>query len=195
VRARGALAVLVLVGGAVAAGGCARWRSDADSPRPGPGVFTPAHRTVGAAVAAFVGWRATPVQPLPFPHHTHVSKGIACTDCHDSAALGPVAGIPGVKTCMICHESMATDRPLIQLVAAYAQRQEDLPWQRVYGYPAAAHVRFQHAPHVRAQVACATCHGDVETQTVAERRDLTMGFCVTCHQTRHAALDCLACHF
>ena len=55
---------------------------------------------------------------------------------------------------------------------------------------------FNHAPHIRAGVECATCHGDVARQTVAGRNvDLTMGFCVKCHKTRHASNDCLTCHF
>ena len=37
----------------------------------------------------------------------------------------------------------------------------DLAWQRVYGFTREAHVRFNHAPHIRAKVECATCHGDI----------------------------------
>ena len=166
------------------------------SPVPSAEVFTPAHATVGSAVRAFFGIRRTPVQPMDFPHNTHISKGVLCTDCHESVAKGPVAGIPSVKTCMICHESIATDRPLIQQIAEYAKRKVELPWQRVYEYPTEAHVRFQHAPHVRAEVDCATCHGNLGEQTVAERSvDLSMGFCVNCHQARQVSNDCLTCHF
>ena len=166
------------------------------SPVPGADVFTPAHATVGEAVRDFAGLRPTPVQPIDFPHKTHVAKGVMCTDCHESVAKGPVAGIPSVKTCMICHESIATDRPLIQQVTDYAKRKVELPWQRVYGYPSESHVRFQHAPHIRAQVDCATCHGNLGEQTVAERKvDLNMGFCVNCHRARQASNDCLTCHF
>jgi hypothetical protein len=57
-------------------------------------------------------------------------------------------------------------------------------------------VRFNHAPHIRAGVDCATCHGEVARQTVAERAvDLDMRFCVNCHKTRNASNDCLTCHF
>ena len=45
----------------------------------------------------------------------------------------------------------------------------DLAWQRVYGYTQPAHVRFNHAPHIRANVECSTCHGDIAHQTVAQR--------------------------
>jgi Cytochrome c7 and related cytochrome c len=161
-------------------------------------VYTPAHRTVGGALRAFFGVRPVATQPVPFPHATHITKAeLTCTDyCHESAAKGPIAGLPSVTTCMICHDAIATDRPLIQQVAGYARRKVEIPWQRVYGFPSSAHVRFEHAPHLRATVACATCHGDVAQQTVAERVvDHTMGFCVECHRQTQASNDCLTCHF
>jgi hypothetical protein len=160
-------------------------------------VYTPAHETVGTAVNDFFGIRPQAKQPFPFPHATHVAKKVACTDyCHESVTKGPVAGLPSVKTCMICHESIATDRPLIQQITDMSKRGVDLSWQRVYGYAAAAHVRFNHAPHVRAKVECSTCHGRIDQQTVAERNvDLKMGYCVDCHKAKGASNECLTCHF
>jgi hypothetical protein len=71
-----------------------------------------------------------------------------------------------------------------------------LAWQRVYGYAKEAHVRFDHAPHIRAKVECSTCHGDIAQQTVAQRNvNMTMGFCVNCHTERKASNDCLTCHY
>jgi hypothetical protein len=98
---------------------------------------------------------------------------------------------------MICHDSIATDRPLIMKITNdYYKKGVDLPWQRVYGFVPEVHVRFNHAPHIRANVDCAKCHGDIAHQTVAERNvDHTMGFCVDCHRERKASNDCLTCHF
>jgi len=160
-------------------------------------VFTPAHRTVGAAVRDYLNVRAsTPQQPIPFPHKTHIAKGAECTDCHETVERGPVAGIPSVKTCMVCHSQIATQKPLIKEVTSYSERGVDIPWQRVYGFAQEAHVRFNHAPHIRAKVDCATCHGQLKDQTVAERVvDHTMGFCVNCHREKKASNDCLTCHF
>ena len=82
---------------------------------------------------------------------------LKCTEtCHESVEKGPSAGIPSVKTCMICHDSIATDRPLIQKVDRLLKRNVDMPWQRVYGFTPEAHVRFNHAPHIRAKVECTT---------------------------------------
>jgi hypothetical protein len=160
-------------------------------------VYTPARETLGAAVNDFFGIRPTAKQPFPFPHKTHVANKVGCTEyCHESVTKGPVAGLPSVKTCMICHESIATDRPLIQQITALSKQGVDLSWQRVYGYAAESHVRFNHAPHLRAKVDCATCHGRIDQQTVAERNvDLKMGFCVDCHKSKQAPNECLTCHY
>jgi Cytochrome c7 and related cytochrome c/Class III cytochrome C family len=159
-------------------------------------VFTTAHRTVSDAAREFLWVRSTPQQPIPFPHKTHIAKKVECVDCHETVEKGPVAGIPSVKTCMICHSQIATDHALIKQVTSYADKGIEIPWQRVYGFTHEAHVRFNHAPHIRASVACATCHGDVANQTVAERVvDHNMGFCVNCHKQKNAPNDCLTCHF
>ena len=159
-------------------------------------VFTPAHRTVGAAVRDYLNIRPTAQQPIPFPHKTHLAKGAECTDCHETVEKGPIAGIPSVKTCMVCHSQIATTKPLIKEVTSYSDKGIDIPWQRVYGFSHEAHVRFNHAPHIRAKVDCATCHGDLKQMTVAERAvDHTMGFCVNCHRQKNAPNDCLTCHF
>ena len=159
-------------------------------------VYTPAHGTVGEAARDFFALKPAAHQPIPFPHKVHLAKKAVCTDCHESVEKGPIAGIPSVKTCMICHSQIATDRPLIKQVTAYSEKGVEIPWQRVYGFTHEAHVRFNHAPHVRANVECATCHGDLATQTVAERVvDHNMGFCVTCHRQKNASNDCLTCHY
>jgi hypothetical protein len=160
-------------------------------------VFTTARPTLAAALDDFLGRRPDPVQPLEFTHRVHAGKQIACTEyCHESVTMGPVAGLPSVRTCMICHNTIATNRPRIRQITALREKGLDLAWQRVYGYPEPSHVRFNHAPHIRAEVSCSTCHGSIETQTVAQRNvDLTMGFCVNCHKETKASIDCLTCHY
>jgi len=113
-------------------------------------VFTPAHRTLGEAARNFFAIRPAAVQPIPFPHKTHIDKKAVCADCHESADKGPIAGIPSVKTCMICHDSIATDRArIMKITNEYYKKGVDLPWQRVYGFTPEVHVRFNHAPHIR----------------------------------------------
>jgi hypothetical protein len=175
---------------------CGRTRSSKDTSTGGELFFTPAHPTVADAVKEFLGWRATPIQPIAFPHNKHIANGIACAVCHTGVSRGPVAGIPSDKLCMGCHEFLASDRPEVKKVAAYFNSGFDVPWQRVYGFAPSAHVKFNHAPHIRAGVDCSRCHGDVSNMTVAVRAvQINMGFCLRCHRAQQASTDCVTCHF
>ena len=173
--------------------------SDPKSPDPASSesqVFTPEHPTVAAAVKEFVGWRATPVQPIAFPHSKHIANGVACTTCHTGVDKGAVAGIPSVKLCMGCHEFLATDRPEVKKLTAYYNSGLDISWMRVYGFASSAHVKFNHSPHIRARIDCSRCHGDLANMTVAVRAvEINMGFCTKCHREKQASTDCVTCHF
>jgi hypothetical protein len=178
--------------------------SEPPPPLAGPGlpgeshaVLTTARPNLRAALDDFLVRRPDPVQPIEFPHVIHVGKGIGCTEyCHESVTTGPVAGLPSVRTCMICHNAIATDRPRIKRITQMRMEGKDLAWQRVFDYPAASHVKFNHAPHIRKEIQCETCHGPIGQQTVAQRNvNLTMGTCVSCHKERQASIECLTCHF
>ena len=159
-------------------------------------IFTPEHRTVFSAIQEYFGWRDKPVQQIAFSHQLHLQKGLQCNSCHAGVDRGPDARIPGVTTCMVCHQTIATSRPEIQKLKGYRERGEDVPWQRVYGFVPSAHVRFNHAPHIRAGVACAACHGNMAMQTVALRQvNHTMGFCMDCHLRKSVSTDCMTCHY
>ncbi|MBZ5513680.1 MAG: cytochrome c family protein [Acidobacteriia bacterium] len=171
-------------------------RADEDTRARVSPVFTPAHRSVLDAVRDFFNRRPVPVQPLAFTHKVHLANGMHCTDCHTAVEAAPVAGIPGVELCMTCHQMIAADKPEIKKLAAYQKRGEDIPWQRVYAFSPTVHVKFNHAPHIRAGVECKTCHGDMTQQTVAVRAvDLNMGYCVNCHRQKQASTDCITCHY
>jgi hypothetical protein len=160
-------------------------------------VFSPAHGSVRAAINDFLNWHpAQPTQPIAFPHNVHLARGLQCEVCHTGVDQGPDAVIPSVKFCMNCHLVIAKDKPEIKKMAAYQARGEDIPWVRVYDYSASAHVKFNHAPHIRAGVACSSCHGDMLQQTTAVRIvDLNMGYCLSCHTQRKASIDCTTCHY
>ena len=161
-------------------------------------VFTTARPTFAAALNEFLGGHPVVVeQPFEFPHNIHIGREIACTEyCHETVSEGPVAGLPSVRTCMGCHRTIAVNRPRIRQITEMREQGRDFAWKRVFGYPAQSHVRFNHAPHIRAKVECSTCHGNIGAQRVAQRNvDMTMGFCVNCHRERKAPDDCLTCHF
>ena len=145
------------------------------------------------ALSAGVGLAA---QPVAFPHNKHMKLGLDCLDCHIGADHRAAAGIPSVRKCMLCHAKLLKERPEVQKVIAYANKNVEIPWIRVYGFSSEAHVQFRHAPHYAAGISCSTCHGDLTKAGVAERAVThNMGTCLTCHRQKHASEDCAACHY
>jgi hypothetical protein len=97
---------------------------------------------------------------------------------------------------MLCHAKVAAGKPEVRKLAAFANSRREILWQRVYGFPEQALVRFQHAPHFRAKIECAICHGDMTQATTAERLTKhNMGTCVSCHRQYKASEDCATCHY
>jgi len=180
------------------------------------------------AVLMFLGvssWSRQPavakpsVQPIAFPHIVHVQQyKIECQYCHADARRSEYAGLPSVERCMGCHKITAADKPEIKKLAEYAAKREPIPWARVYKLPEFTY--FPHKAHIRAELACQTCHGPVETMTTVAANTgptltndllnlaglrpapppLTMGWCVDCHRQQNATrgmqapLDCVMCH-
>ncbi|MFV2006517.1 MAG: cytochrome c3 family protein [Longimicrobiales bacterium] len=143
----------------------------------------------------------TTVQPIAFPHSVHAGQDqIDCQYCHFSAERSVDAGMPPVATCWGCHQvirgTTSQQQTEIAKVVGYWERQEAIPWVRVY--KVRDHVRFPHLRHVAAQVDCAECHGDVAEMVApieepAQR--LAMGWCVSCHKAQEVSRDCAVCHY
>jgi len=133
-------------------------------------------------------------QPLPFSHQVHAAaRQISCLFCHDGADRSPVAGIPEVAKCMLCHRVEITGFPPIRELRGYYERGEPIPWVRVYRLP--DFVYFNHEVHLAAAVDCGRCHGDVRAMDrILSPQVIDMGFCVDCHRANGATVDCLACH-
>jgi len=140
--------------------------------------------------------RKTPEQPINFSHQIHVSKvGLACTHCHTTVEKSTSAGIPSVETCMTCHQSVATEKPEIKKLTKFWEDKQPIPWQRVYKLPARKYIYFSHKRHVKADLECVNCHGNVEVQSVIRQvPKLEMGWCMACHRAKNAPIDCATCH-
>jgi len=139
---------------------------------------------------------APSVQPIAYSHKQHIALGLDCLDCHSAADSSAAATLPSVHKCMLCHAKVAGGKPEIKKLAAYAQSKREVPWRRVYGFPPEALVKFQHAPHARARIACGVCHGDMTQASTAELLvKHNMGTCLSCHRQYKATEDCAACHY
>lgn len=135
-------------------------------------------------------------QPIRYNHAVHISSGLACEDCHVGARNQVHATLPGIDTCLMCHEEAMTDSPEEEKIRAFAAAGQEIPWTRVTRVP--AHVYFSHRRHVAlGGLDCADCHGAMETRTEPPRRPfgaVTMEACTECHAQRNVDNDCNRCH-
>ncbi len=136
----------------------------------------------------------SPIQPIAFSHKVHAGvNGIRCLFCHRYALQSPVAGIPAVADCRACHLFISPNAPEIKKLTGYWEKREPIPWVRVYYLP--DHVYFPHMMHVRAQIACTTCHGEVAAmERITRSVKIEMGWCLNCHRQHKASIDCWTCH-
>lgn len=136
-----------------------------------------------------------PDQPIAFSHVPHVrAAGIQCTFCHRGAETGAVAGIPSLEQCMFCHRVIGRNNPEVQKVAAAYRENRPVDWMRVERLPDSVH--FNHEPHLRSGLVCATCHGDVGAMVqVKQVRPLKMGNCLSCHRNAGGPTECSSCHY
>jgi hypothetical protein len=135
-----------------------------------------------------------PAQPIPFSHRLHSGvKAIQCVFCHPYVGRATYPGIPPVEKCLYCHTYIIANHPQILKEHDYFDTRTPTPWRKVFYVP--EHVFFNHQRHIKQAVACAECHGAVETMDRLKGQWFRMGFCISCHRERGANLDCwLACH-
>lgn len=138
-----------------------------------------------------------PDQPIPYSHKLHAGQyKIDCKYCHTGTETSRHAAVPPLNVCMNCHMVVKTDSPWIkQLTEAYNSG-KSVAWKKVHLLP--DHVKFNHAPHIKAGKDCTTCHGQVaEMEKVQQVAPLSMGWCVNCHRQpeNKAPLNCSTCHY
>jgi cytochrome c2 len=137
-----------------------------------------------------------PEQPIQFSHKIHAGdNAINCQYCHSGVERSKTAGIPSVNVCMNCHKGIDKGKTtgteeIAKIYAAagwdpergeYSKPQRPIRWIKVHNLP--DFVFFSHQQHVKVgKQDCANCHGDVkEMTTVKQEKDLTMGWCIDCH--------------
>ena len=142
----------------------------------------------------------SPAQPIAFSHRLHAgTNSVPCLYCHYGATRSQHAGIPPASVCMNCHGLLTTQTVEIQKLREAVLQGRSIAWVKVHNLPDFVH--FDHSQHVRAAVACQSCHGAVDTMDrVRQEMPLGMGWCLDCHDARGvgergARTDCVRCHY
>ena len=153
---------------------------------------------IAAAIGPFGS--ETIAQPILFPHDLHAGTNqIPCEYCHYSVDRSVDAGIPAVQVCAGCHIAggqalFRRDSTGIKQLVAYWNEQKPIPWVRIHSLPDHAH--FPHMRHIKADVQCEECHGDLKTaREVTVQQKLWMGWCIQCHRDKQVRTDCSVCHY
>jgi hypothetical protein len=140
--------------------------------------FSPKYTDVGYA----------PIQPVAYSHKLHAGDlAINCMYCHATVDRAPAAVVPPTKVCMNCHHLVKRDSPLLAPIRESVSSGRRLEWVRVHNLPGYAY--FDHRPHIRAGVGCASCHGRIDQMdVVAQSQPLSMSWCLDCHRDPDAHL-------
>ena len=138
--------------------------------------------------------RLGPEQPIPFSHRLHSGhKAIDCRYCHPYVERSNHPGLPPVGKCLHCHNYIIANHPEILKEHRYYNTNTPTPWREVFYL--AEHVVFNHQRHIKKQIACESCHGEVRQMDRLKGLRFKMGFCMECHRRLGANIDCwLACH-
>jgi hypothetical protein len=142
----------------------------------------------------FPGAGMGPEQPIPFSHRIHAGvKDIQCRFCHPYVERSIDPGLPPVEKCLYCHNYVIANHPWIRKEHEYFDTRTPTPWKKVFYLP--EHVLFNHQRHIKKEIECRECHGQIETMDRIPGKRFKMGFCIECHQRKKANLGCwLACH-
>lgn len=161
---------------------------------------------VVAVLGTFVGAGTLKPQPIAFNHKLHLDKaqGITCADCHQFVTTETYAGLPSKYVCFDCHDpeddeddpDADVNQPKFATLMAFAKTDTDIPWHRVTA--SRDDVYFSHRRHVAVgKLDCRQCHPTIPERTAPPIRgpiEMSMGTCLTCHEEKHANLDCVGCH-
>lgn len=127
-----------------------------------------------------VGYK--PDQPVEYSHKLHAGDlGLDCRYCHVGVERSAVASIPPTQICMNCHNLIKTDSEKLLPVRQSWDTGIPIEWVRVHKVPDFAY--FNHSVHLRADIGCASCHGNVaEMDVVRQMEPLSMSWCLDCHR-------------
>jgi hypothetical protein len=135
------------------------------------------------------------VQPIAFNHLLH-ADALDCATCHEHYEDSRHSGLPGLTTCLMCHEEALTEEAEEERIRELAASGEEDVFRKLFRLP--DNVYYSHRRHVGiGGLECVECHGaiaETETPPRIPLVDITMDFCIECHEDRGVPSDCTRCH-
>lgn len=132
-----------------------------------------------------------------FPHKTHVvDEEMKCQNCHTRDGKSDVIVMPALQSCKKCHEAKDEKKPPERRVSAFEVNGQPV-WRHVTKQN--PDVKFDHAPHLKARVACTSCHKGIEnSKELSSSLALKMNDCRECHakvkMVSGVTNECALCH-
>ncbi len=136
-----------------------------------------------------------PLQPVFYRHDIHAGQyEMDCRYCHYAVEVSSSPGLPSLDTCMGCHLIVGGANPEVAKVREAFNEGRPIEWVEVHKLPSFVH--FPHMRHVKADIQCQDCHGEVQRMAkVYQFASLKMGWCLECHRSEGVTTDCTACHY
>ncbi len=135
-------------------------------------------------------------QPIEYSHKVHTAI-LKCEECHTGVLNSASAGLPGIEVCVGCHsEEPLSKSPEEKKLIYYIKRKQNVSWVRLNKNP--VHVYFSHNRHVTVgKLACEQCHGNMGKMVSPPARalvNLSMNYCISCHEKNKMDTSCVICH-
>ncbi|MEN8145634.1 MAG: cytochrome c3 family protein [Gemmatimonadota bacterium] len=136
-------------------------------------------------------------QPIAFNHLKHTEElSLNCEFCHKYVRSGAHAGLPGAETCSLCHRAVQGTSEEAARVTELLTAGGPILFNKLFRLP--DHVFYTHRRHAGiGELECQTCHGEIAGTESPPPRPLvnvSMDFCIDCHEERDQTVDCNACH-
>lgn len=136
-------------------------------------------------------------QPIAFNHRKHVEElQMECSVCHEFYQTAQHSGLPGLATCLGCHDEKDPQQPELKKLQQIAAAGTDAVFSKLFRIP--DHTFYSHRRHVTiGKIPCETCHGEIARTTAPPQSAMvriTMNFCIDCHRSKGVSTDCTRCH-
>lgn len=133
-----------------------------------------------------------------FSHEKHLNTGLACENCHGMTQTSGEVSLPGMKTCMDCHESKAVSN---DCMVCHEAGENLKPGSHAGDFLRNHGMMARSGSVNKAMVAeCSTCHSDETCQECHQGENLDrlthpLNFAFTHSlQARGKEKQCMTCH-